>query len=1137
MDNAAAPESRKAGQFAVSADNRRRLEAASRWIETLPSDSQLLFLAPHRGAADDFARQVCRRRGGLWGVHRLTPAQLASFFATPELAAQGRAPVSRLGVEALAARSIHICRARSQLDYFEPVADMPGFARALAKTVLELRLEQVSPQSLAESGLPGRDLSRLLETYQQELTERRLADFATLIKTALDAIRSDRPPAASDSSGFRIPTLFLDLSPTSSLERAFLKAVFERAPQVFATALKGDEDSSRTLQGMLGMSPLDLDRDSVEDPAARQCLLPGSVPETPRALDSVRRWIFSPQDVPSRPPDDSVEFFSAPGEGREGVEIARRIRNASEQGTPFDQIAILLRDPGTYLPLIEDALRRARIPAFFTQGTIRPDPVGRAFLALLACAAERLTASRFAEYLSLGQLPRADEKGRPPQKAVSWVAPQEGQLTFATLLDERPAEQAAALQPSLFPDPQAAQPPAGEDSETDQSPVIAGSLRTPFQWEQLLTDAAVIGGNPDRWKRRLEGLQNELGKRIQALSGEDDPLGDHLQNELERLRHLKRFALPLVEKLSQLPASASWGEWLPLLRHLAAMSLQRPDAVLSVLAELEPMEKVGPVDLDEVRQVLTERLTFLRVESPDRRYGKVFVGTLEEASACCFERVFVPGLAEGSFPRKAFEDPLLLDEYREAVSPALARQEERFARERLLLRIALGAAARQLTVSYPRMDAVQGRPRVPSFYALDILRAAEGQLPEVHQLEKRAALAARAHLGWPAPFEPEDAIDDAEHDLSVLESLLRQKGSVTGRARYLMGVNSHLARSLRTRARRWRNFWSQADGVVEPGEETLKLLAAQSPRQRSYSPTALQHFAACPYRFLLSAIHRLRPREEPIAIEQLDPLTRGSLFHAVQFELFQQLRQDGLLPFSQSKQEQILDRADEVLNRVSAQYEEELAPAIPRVWSSQIEDIRTDLRGWIRQVSRQQKDWKPVHFEYGFGLSDRRQHDPGSSRQEAEVLGGLRLRGSIDLIEQNLSDGHLRVVDHKTGLFPNPAPRYVGGGEHLQPLLYALSAESLFESPVDSGSLFYCTQRGGFRHLEIPLDDEARRRAREVLKTVGKEVERGFLPAAPRKDACKFCDFIAVCGPYEEYRLSRKLRPPLRPLEKIRQLQ
>ena len=50
--------------------------------------------------------------------------------------------------------------------------------------------------------------------------------------------------------------------------------------------------------------------------------------------------------------------------------------------------------------------RAPAIPAWFERGTRRPDPAGRAFLALLACAEEHLSARRFAEYLSLGQVPR-----------------------------------------------------------------------------------------------------------------------------------------------------------------------------------------------------------------------------------------------------------------------------------------------------------------------------------------------------------------------------------------------------------------------------------------------------------------------------------------------------------------------------------------------------------------------------------------------------------------------------------------------------------------------------------------------------------------------------------------------------------
>ena len=54
----------------------------------------------------------------------------------------------------------------------------------------------------------------------------------------------------------------------------------------------------------------------------------------------------------------------------------------------FDEMAILVRAPQSYFGLLEHALERAGVPAWFDRGTRRPHPAGRAFLALLACAAE-----------------------------------------------------------------------------------------------------------------------------------------------------------------------------------------------------------------------------------------------------------------------------------------------------------------------------------------------------------------------------------------------------------------------------------------------------------------------------------------------------------------------------------------------------------------------------------------------------------------------------------------------------------------------------------------------------------------------------------------------------------------------------
>src|SRR5207245_7548835 len=142
-------------------------------------------------------------------------------------------------------------------------------------------------------------------------------------------------------------------------------------------------------------------------------------------------------------------FFSAPGEGREAVEIARRILDEARAGTSFDEMAVLLRAPEVYGSLLEVALRRAGISAWFARGTSRPDPSGRAFLALLDCAVEGLSARRFAEYLSLGQVPPLDEAGAPPVDCVVWRAPEDETLGPATEIAPAASLAAAPSDPNV----------------------------------------------------------------------------------------------------------------------------------------------------------------------------------------------------------------------------------------------------------------------------------------------------------------------------------------------------------------------------------------------------------------------------------------------------------------------------------------------------------------------------------------------------------------------------------------------------------------------------------------------------------------------------------------------------------------
>jgi hypothetical protein len=57
-----------------------------------------------------------------------------------------------------------------------------------------------------------------------------------------------------------------------------------------------------------------------------------------------------------------------------------------------------------------------------------------------------------------------------------------------------------------------------------------------------------------------------------------------------------------------------------------------------------------------------------------------------------------------------------------------------------------------------------------------------------------------------------------------------------------------------------------------------------------------------------------------------------------------------------------------------------------------------------------------------------------------------------------------------------------------------------------------------------------------VVGCIDQFIVDGFLPAAPRADACAYCDYRPVCGPYEEWRVRRKGANRLAPLEALREM-
>jgi CRISPR/Cas system-associated exonuclease Cas4 (RecB family) len=551
--------------------------------------------------------------------------------------------------------------------------------------------------------------------------------------------------------------------------------------------------------------------------------------------------------------------------------------------------------------------------------------------------------------------------------------------------------------------------------------------------------------------------------------------------------------------------------------------------VLGVLADLRPMSAIGPVTIQEVAHVLDERLLAIESPAPRHRYGRVFVGSPHQARARTFRVVFVPGLAERMFPQRLREDPLLVDDVRRELDAGLTMEPDRATTERLLLRLAVGAATDRLYVSYPRVDSVEARERVPSFYALDLYRAVTGQLPGPDELRQAAARATDVSLAWPAPKDPAAALDDFEHDLAVLAPLLRETDgkSVRGRARYLIHLSETLRRSVTSRWERWEKGWGRSDGIIRVADGVKDALAAQRLTARPYSLSALQHFAECPYRFLLSAIHRLEAFEIPQPLQRLDPLTKGSLVHRVQAEFFRTLQAAGQLPIKEDGLDHALAVLAGTVDRVAAEYEDQLAPAIPRVWRDEIDGIRSDLLEWVRQMAKKSdQGWEPEFFEFAFGLTGGEvghdDRDPHSRTQPVTVGGKFLLRGSVDLVERKHGTRERRVTDHKTGKNRSTQDEVVRGGRVLQPILYGLAIEEALGDPVLCGRLSFCTSAGGYGEHAVALSETNRRSAIEVLEIIDRAIETGFLVAAPDERSCTWCDFHAVCGPHEVRRVARK---------------
>ena len=261
------------------------------------------------------------------------------------LAQQLAGPTAQLASPSLVRTVVKSELARAELTRagsdFAAVSETPGMADVILETITLFENADCTPDRLARvrNLTPhAKAFHRIWKNVETALTARGFMTRGQLFRHA-----------ATNSTPATPPTIYLDaflrLSP---LELNLIRAI---APHTNLTLTLSDLPATR-----------DLHRFALELGATDR-LLPGA---------------------PRRPQTTSV---LAPTPEREADEIARRILELHTTGVPFPAIAVALRDPDTWLPLLRTTFARFAIPArFYFPAPLRHHPVAAFLGGLLANA-------------------------------------------------------------------------------------------------------------------------------------------------------------------------------------------------------------------------------------------------------------------------------------------------------------------------------------------------------------------------------------------------------------------------------------------------------------------------------------------------------------------------------------------------------------------------------------------------------------------------------------------------------------------------------------------------------------------------------------------------------------------------------
>ncbi len=605
-------------------------------------------------------------------------------------------------------------------------------------------------------------------------------------------------------------------------------------------------------------------------------------------------------------------------------------------------------------------------------------------------------------------------------------------------------------------------------------------------WERVSRAARIVGGL-DQWHMLLDAYAAPLS--------DDGTDGGWEARERQRIARLRAFVDDLAADLDESRVPVSWsgkatwahglvgrflgaesrrGQW-PVFEQEAA---RRVESALDRLGGLDEVEAAPTLEV--FRRTLELELTGAR-ERVGRLGEGILVGPVGFALGADLDHLFVCGLAEGVFPARPGDDPLLSDDERAVLGGALPLRSDRIESDHRALLAALASTTGERVLCFPRGDLRRSTEHVPSRFLLDTAHTLGG----LRALDTRAA--------WCTPIASYiDGVARVEfpstaHEYDVRSVLATGALDATAyrRGRALLD------------ARRSDGFTRFDGNLADLGAR----VAARGPTAPGVvvSPTRLEKWVGCPHAYFMQYVLHIDPVEQPEGIVEVRPIDRGSIVHEI---LDQFVGEGGRL----ADRERLHDIADAVCARLDASG----LSGRRLLWEREQRIIHDALDAWLVADDEYRREFglETLGTEHRFGPIE-------LTLGDGRII---RFRGSVDRVDR-AADGRLFVFDYKTGSPDDHISEDdpLAGGTRLQLPVYGIAARALAGASPETvvAANYWFVGKGADEWVGYDVDADLAGVFDVTLQQIVTGIEAGCFPLRPPEPGPHFWTPCYYCDPDE----------------------